>query len=439
MSPASKLLLGSFALSLTVFYEDGIGQSPFLGEFEELVAATAAEARQLIQTLEDSTTAASFNVRSDLIIVLQNLERISTEITDGTLDRVDSSVQTAVQDVQSLIEEFNSGNQESLSRLHDVSMNFGEAISRIPGVDDRPFVISYSPSLALEASQGQSSTFTINGTLLGDVEAELRFPTSGCELVTQTERMLQFNCNRIRQEEWTSAGLTLSHGGFWGFFQKETKYKISIRTIRDKIGPYEFVPIKQVTQEQKVSRSQVNSHRNDHCSGNRPLTWTYNPSKDCVIDITSVTARATVKSSKSSYGGVHNLSESGFQVRGSANNSGDCVKVFGETVSRDGRGALHVEVTWEDICKRNTLVDGEPVTGNLFWGNDVAISIDSSVVGFRLIVDQEESRASTKKKVVTAESIGDIAQGTDLWFNVEWQQDAKTVLIRPKPLLEAFD
>ncbi|MEQ8694564.1 MAG: hypothetical protein RIC85_04495 [Gammaproteobacteria bacterium] len=408
-----------------------------IDQFGRLVSDTANEVRGIVKTLEDSTTAASFNVRSDLLIVLQNLERISENITSNTLDRVDETVQSSIVSVRQLVKQFNEGSAEALDKVRDISVGLGETMSRVPGISEQPFVTRYSPSLALASDTNAGTSFLVEGTLLGNTNPNLQFGSRRCSLKTNTERIIEFHCAdglTSDSEKWASGELILTHGGWFDlFFRDQTVYRLSVRAIPHQLGDYELVPYKKVTTINRVARKQRNGHRNPHCSGNTPLTWTYNPAPGCIIDLTSAKAEPKVKSSKSSFGGIHNLSATGFQVRGSANNNGKCAKIFGQPASKDGRGALHVLATWTDLCKVVSEKGGSPIKGKIQWGSDVPIALDPSTSGFRLTIRQ--SNGDTK--VVTGDESGGI-QSSASWFDVKWQPKAQTLVVSPRALSKAF-
>lgn len=84
-------------------------------------------------------------------------------------------------------------------------------------------------------------------------------------------------------------------------------------------------------------------HRNDHCSGDSSPTWNISADREWQIDTASIDYEVTVQSSKSHFGGLANVSKSGFTLQKSIRNSGQCI--FG---GGDARGALAVLVSYEE-------------------------------------------------------------------------------------------
>ncbi len=88
------------------------------------------------------------------------------------------------------------------------------------------------------------------------------------------------------------------------------------------------------------------SRRNRHCSGSHSVRWPVSATPGWEIDIHSIKDNVTVKSSRSNYDGVVDKTKDGFFIVGRVINSGNCVKAFGQTIAKDGRGSLHVEGTY---------------------------------------------------------------------------------------------
>lgn len=88
------------------------------------------------------------------------------------------------------------------------------------------------------------------------------------------------------------------------------------------------------------------SRRNNHCSGSHNVRWHVKATPGWEIDIHSIEDEVTVKSSRSNYDGVVDMTKDGFFITGRVINSGDCIRAFGKTIAKDGRGSLHVKGTY---------------------------------------------------------------------------------------------
>ena len=81
---------------------------------------------------------------------------------------------------------------------------------------------------------------------------------------------------------------------------------------------------------------------NEHCRGPRDVAWRVNAEPGWEIDVNSIQASAPVVSSSSVYSGVTESSATHFVITGRLVNNGECIRAFGSTIARDGRGTLRV-------------------------------------------------------------------------------------------------
>ena len=88
---------------------------------------------------------------------------------------------------------------------------------------------------------------------------------------------------------------------------------------------------------------------NNHCSGSRDVVWPVEAAEGWEIVPGSVKVSVVAVSSKSVYGGVTEETADGFTIRGRLVNNGDCIRAFGKTIARDGRGTLRVHAAYEEI------------------------------------------------------------------------------------------
>ena len=116
------------------------------------------------------------------------------------------------------------------------------------------------------------------------------------------------------------------------------------KSSEDQAGPPEESETRMAT-ETKERRFSF-SRRNNHCSGTHNVRWPVKATPGWEIDIHSIKDKVTVKSSRSNYDGVVDRTKNGFVVTGRVINNGDCIRAFGQTIARDGRGSLHVEGTY---------------------------------------------------------------------------------------------
>ena len=100
---------------------------------------------------------------------------------------------------------------------------------------------------------------------------------------------------------------------------------------------------------QRKQQVRTFSQRNNHCEKSRPFYEKVRPSEGWKIDTNTITTNLNSLSSQSQFIGIENPTETGFDVRAELRNNGDCIKVFGNAVSKDGRGFVNVTVKFVEF------------------------------------------------------------------------------------------
>ena len=94
-------------------------------------------------------------------------------------------------------------------------------------------------------------------------------------------------------------------------------------------------------QIERMERSFAKGHRNPHCQESATtIDWRVNATEGWRIIPETVRVELTNRSANSEFAGVQNLTEKGFNVRGTVSNNGECIHVFGNRIAKDGRGSL---------------------------------------------------------------------------------------------------
>ena len=137
-------------------------------------------------------------------------------------------------------------------------------------------------------------------------------------------------------------------------------------------------------------------------------------------------------SSKSKCNGIENLTSKGFQYSCRITNNGDCVKVFGEVVAKDGRGSCGGSVSWAESRNEKKLVTVDGQAGGILWGEDISFELPDNVKAFELKVTQslDPSKQTTM-----------IIEGTEEsqdWFSVSANLDVGTIILSPRAVEEAL-
>lgn len=399
---------------------------------ENLVADIENGLTTVIRQMETSTSVVSFAVRSDLLVVLENVRQISNQLIGKTFGELSQSQKQFFERTNKLVQDYNNGVQLTAEEVDGVVNSMGETISRLPTFKDRPYVTRYSPSYAVGGEN--SYRVSVKGSLVGSGEPTLTFSEHECSLKTKTERSIEFDCTKaIFPDEfaWVAGELKVFEPKPWYAFFGDAKsfsYTISLRSVPARLGTYSLTFVTDEVKEIRKPRDQSNYHRNNHCQGGTPVHWTYTPESGCKVDVTTVSAEATTKSSNSSFGGVSNVTANGFSVTGNVNNAGSCgPKVFGAPAGKDGRGALGVTARWVDVCTEATELTSAETTGELFWKKQKSFTFPPNTKSFLLSVK---------------EMTGDerVVRGTEPhnWFTVDYDSTGKVAVFRPKDVQDAL-
>lgn len=91
---------------------------------------------------------------------------------------------------------------------------------------------------------------------------------------------------------------------------------------------------------------------NDHCSGPANVTWKVKASDGWSIDIQSIKIIDRHVSQKSSGGTVSERDEDEFVITGRVVNNGECIRAFGKTIAKDGRGTIQVKGNYLEVQKQ---------------------------------------------------------------------------------------
>jgi hypothetical protein len=122
------------------------------------------------------------------------------------------------------------------------------------------------------------------------------------------------------------------------------------------------------------------------------VVWRVLATEGWRIVVDSIEARTTVRSSKSSFGGVAEASESGFAFRGEVRNSGDCIQLAGQRVASDGRGALAAEVRYREIRETEELVELDFAQAALSRDAPIRSNLPPEARGFKVYFQGADGR-----------------------------------------------
>ena len=390
--------------------------------------------KSVIVQLENSASVTSFKVRSDLIVVADNIRVMGEALAGKTFDSLSQQQKTFFENARALATDATSGINLTADRVEGVLAGMSETMSRIPGIEGRPFVTKYAPSFVLIGKKRYP--VSVNGTLVGTGSPTLSFNNTPCEIKTKTERSLEFDCPATifsPKDPWSSGKLTVvekkSWWKFWGA-PEIYAYNISIRSIPDAMGEYVLVTKGIQTVNRTKPRTAGHGHRNEHCQGATPIAYSFTPESSCVIDVQSITLARGSISDASQVDNPGTITSSGFAVSAAARNHGSCgpkIPFTSQRVPVDARGSFNFGVSWNDICPVREDIEAKVGSGTLQWSQEKDFQLPTHANAFVLTITQ----ADGKKRVVNGTTSTD-------WFDVTFDLVSKVVLFKPKALETAM-
>ena len=189
------------------------------------------------------------------------------------------------------------------------------------------------------------------------------------------------------------------------------------------MGNVEIVAEVEINKQKTKNRSQSYDWHNGYCQGDRSPCATFNQTNaHWKIDVSSI-SNSCNRSSRSQCLGVRNLTQISFQVCGNVRNNGQCIRVLGQTVARDGRGHVWGSVSWKETRSYKAKEIRNVGNRELKWSTDESFQLPSNTVSFQAKVTQLDGAT------VIADKIGDYG-----WFTVSKDIASSQLIVRPKKL-----
>jgi hypothetical protein len=272
----------------------------------------------------------------------------------------------------------------------------------------------------------------VSGVRIGTGSPTLKFGNSECDLFAKTDRDVEFRCKRsifgklavAREQTGILEVIAPKSLLDWiTFTENRVTYRIGMIGIPAKLGDYTVRAVVPTSTIETQDRSQYFEHTNSHCSGSTNLNWPVNASDAWKIIERSVRTSPTSVSSGCSGPTAESISSSGFRVTGRAVNSGNCVRAFGQTISKDGRGWVKGFAYWTE--HRTVIKNGDVDVGKgaLTWGSDKSLTLPSGALSFVMTI----VRIDGTEKVITSAGVYDR-------YEVAYDETSRTVVVKPKDL-----
>lgn len=391
-----------------------------------------AELGSLIADTETAYSGAAFETRVNAMVVLRNLELMTEGLLDKTFDELTDLQQEAFSEVEGLLDQWQTGTLELAGEFRGVATTLEDAISRAPLGDRSPLVADFAPGYYV---LGETQlTVAVRGSRLGFGSPTLTLGGANCSRRTKTERLIEFACppSSLSDDTETMDGelRVFSKRSFWDvvtFKKRERRYDVSLVRVPEILGTARVRAVVVSSQREEVDRTTRRQIRNSHCRRSpNSEEWTINAAAGWKIVPGSVSFRR--RSANGASGpSLTSEGETGFRVRGSAENRGNCTWVLGQRVAVDARGWLDFDVTWREY--RNVDVDGtvDVEGGVVQWGSDSSFQLPENAKGFTLTLETADGQTRIHTSPETSE-----------WYDVGYARDSQTIVVKPKRVDQVF-
>jgi hypothetical protein len=402
----------------------GIAVSNVVKDIEQSTA-------NLIDDLDNVVSARSFQLRLELMFLLNELENKSSKLVGKTFGELNKSQQLFFENTNKSIAEIERLMSEGMDDADMMITHAEQIVAQIPFTENEPRLRTFSPLYVKSLDDTEPLKISIKGSFLNHGEAKLEVAGQFCDMITQTDSSLDFICDSapfaaFETVNYVKGNLIVEEEqGFWDNLlsgNKEYKqYAISVSVVPKLAGSYKILATVNTKDKKTQGREGKWGHVNPHCRSSKSSSTNFGPSgTGWLIDVNSITTRVT-NSRKGSHS-LQNVSENGFQVYAKARNKGNCV-----LGSKDSRGAREGVASWQEYNFTSGTAVQTLGSGDLEWGKDIAIDLPVNLRGFKVIVNQIDGNVSV---VNTAED--------KKWFAVSKDGGATSLILQPKTLKTAL-
>ncbi len=397
-----------------------------------LVSTFIDDTKKAIQDILNDTdfmvSKNSFEIRQHLLLVEDNLEKVGNGLLNKTFDELDDKVRLTFNQMNNTVNNFDIKAAGTLNKLDETIANLNDALSTIPGSKTQPRILKYTPNAV---GSGWNNNLVFKGSFLGKTKKlSLVFNGIKCKLISSTENQMIFEYPKSLQNSNTVDKLygDLNFEYKAGLFSKNKKinYKVLMFNIPNKFGNYNLEAKVEGEETDFYDRNEEYSHRNDHCSGTKHLTYNVNARDgwDIVLDSIKVDVN---KTQNSQFNGIFDRTKHGFQLRGSVANSGSCQKVLGRIVVYDARGSLKLHVAFKESRIVSKISTAQVQAGDLHFGNKIKIDLPDKTKQFTIFLTDIDG----KQHVISDTT-------NNIMYDIEYFPLGKYVTIGIKDIKQIF-
>lgn len=401
-----------------------------------VVSQIESSLKAIINELDATFSKQQFELRNNLVVVMQQLKIISEGLLDKSFGQLNEFEQKAFVDAKRLIDEWNRGNKNLAHELNSIAATLEETVSRLPLTSRIPYVKGSLPYYLLSGSKEPSIAFTISGSLVHEGEPSLAFGDTPCERIGKDTRSLSFTCpsSAFTAETtvtYKSGKLTTYKprslwqkftGFFTGSSPEVVPYEIAVAIIPQSLGTLTGAVTATLPKQEEQSHTRNFGHTNKHCQGETRHVWTVNATSGWSIVPASVVNQSSGRSNCGA--NVINVSETGFQFDAYVRNSGFCgISAGGGCAPCDARGQVNAQAAYKEVRTVMTQQQVEVPPRALKWGVEASIPLPEGVSAVNFYLD----KLTGERDVITKTD-------TRPWYDVELDMPNRRIVVRPKPL-----
>jgi hypothetical protein len=305
---------------------------------------------QLLTKLDQSVGSGTFLVRMQLSNLLGELNYHASLILNKTFGELDKQQQTFFRNTQQTIADLQGMGDHIAENADRVTERVEFAIASVPFTKTEPRLRLVAPRVIDSSQTSLPVRLTFDGSWLANGKPELAMTGASCKLTDLAEPKAIFECPAAVFAGEVRASVRYAMGKFsaveeqgfwdrvWTFFGSKPEmkdYPVSIGVVLSKLGHVKVAVTAIVESDESNRRSAHYDTGARHCAWGSDTTVSITPAgPEWTIDVNSIAL--VLESGERSE--LRNVTPSGFQVYAVGHNSGNCVKVMGQTVSYDARG-----------------------------------------------------------------------------------------------------
>lgn len=421
--------------SVSVAQAQNFAASAAVGGIIDQLRSAAGD---IIHNGELAVTRGSFEVKQNAEILSQQLALIAESLRGKTFADLNDTQRQFFNNTWATLQEWRAGVNHTASKADEVVARADSLLGTLPGADRTARVVGYSPRYLSASALNAPVRVNVKGSWLGSGEPALSIGGKSCSRATKNESSLEFVCqlsaaSPASQVTLAKAKLVVEdRKGWWdrilGLFGDNTvqrSYDLGLFLVPQRLGTFSAVAVTEA--EQEITQEKVEERRadNEHCQGTRRYAWTLNATPGWAI--VSQPAVDKLSDGDATNEGVQGWTASSFTITGKAKNSGECVKVLGQTVAYDGRGHVMLRSRWTESRKETREASVPVAIGAIDWGAEQVVALPPRTKSITIKAEQ-----------IDGQKLIDTATALRKWYRVEVDTAASRVVIRPKQLDEAL-